>query len=190
MPSFDSVATRAILFSGHMIDAPGRPQPRFPPALEGRAAAAIARALDWIGVHETDVGVSSAACGGDILFAEALRNRGIPIRIYLPFDEPTFLKHSVDFANHRWPERYRAVVARATLLIAPEVLGALPKDTDPYERTNEWMLAEARRIAGARVSFIALWNGEGGDGPGGTKHMMDAVRSNGGAVDWIDIRRL
>ena len=127
---------------------------------------------------------------GRRLFAEALRNRGIPIRLYLPFDEPTFLKHSVDFANHRWPERYRAVVARATLLIAPEVLGALPKGTDPYERTNEWMLAEARRIAGARVSFIALWNGEGGDGPGRTKHMMDAVRSNGGAVDWIDIRRL
>ncbi|ENO83944.1 hypothetical protein C667_24449, partial [Thauera phenylacetica B4P] len=33
---------RVILFSGHMIDAPGRAEPRFPPALAPAAAAHIA----------------------------------------------------------------------------------------------------------------------------------------------------
>jgi hypothetical protein len=52
------------------------------------------------------------------------------------------------------------------------------------------MLDEARRIAGDGVAFICVWNGEGGDGPGGTKHMMDVVRAAGGDVHWVDIRAL
>jgi hypothetical protein len=27
-----------------------------------------------------------------------------------------------------------------------------------------------------RVSFVTLWNGEPGDGPGGTEHMVELVR--------------
>jgi hypothetical protein len=108
----------------------------------------------------------------------------------LPFDESTFLEKSVNFADDRWPERYRAVVAQAQLFIAPDVLGALPDGVDPFERANLWMLEEAQRIGSAAVSFICVWNGEGGDGPGGTKHMIDAVRDFGGEVNWIDIRKL
>jgi len=40
------------------------------------------------------------------------------------------------------------------------------------------------------VSFVCLWNGEGGDGPGGTQHMIARVRERGGSVHWIDIRTL
>ena len=184
------MAPRALLFSGHMIDAPGRSRPRFPPVLEPAVATAIQHALDRLRPRVGDVAISSAACGGDLLFAEAVLDRSVPLRIYLPFDEPTFLEKSVNFADDRWPERYRAVVAQAILFIAPEVLGALPDGTDPFERTNLWMLEEARRIGGAGVSFICVWNGEGGDGPGGTKHMIDAVRQIGGTVEWIDIRKL
>ena len=36
---------KAVLFSGHMIDAPGREKPRFPPDKEPVAAGAIASAL-------------------------------------------------------------------------------------------------------------------------------------------------
>ncbi len=182
--------TRAILFSGHMIDAPGRREPRFPPSCEHAVALAIRDAIDRLRPRRGDVGICSGACGGDILFAETMLGRGLPLRVYLPFDESTFLEKSVNFADDRWPDRYRAVVAQAELVIAPEVLGDLPPGVDPYERTNLWMLDEARRIGGADISFICVWNGEGGDGPGGTKHMMDAVRASGGDVDWIDIRKL
>jgi hypothetical protein len=173
-----------------MIDAPSRSRPRFPPALEPAVNAAIQHSIDRIRPRRADVAVCSGACGGDILFAEAMLARGAEVRIYLPFDEATFLDASVNFADDRWPQRYRDVVAQAQLFIAPDVLGPLPDGVDPFERANLWMLDEARRIGGSAVSFICLWNGEGGDGPGGTKHMIDAVRDAGGDVDWIDIRKL
>jgi hypothetical protein len=185
-----TTVTRILLFSGHMIDAPDRTSPRFPPALEPAVDTAIQHAIDRLQPGRGDVAICSGACGGDILFAEAVLRRGMPLRIYLPLDESTFLETSVHFADDRWPERYRAVVAHAQRFLAPEVLGALPDGADPYERANMWMLEEARRIGGTAVSFICVWNGEGGDGPGGTQHMIDAVRESGGDVDWIDIRQL
>jgi hypothetical protein len=181
---------RVLLFSGHMIDAPDRPTPRFPPALEPAVARAIQTELDRLAVGPPDVTVSSAACGGDLLFAEAALGRGARTKIYLPFDERTFLDASVSFADHAWPERFRAVLARSECHLAPDELGPLPRDEDPFERVNLWMLDEARRLVPGNVVFICVWNGAGGDGPGGTKHMMDAVRSQGGQAVWIDIRRL
>jgi len=86
--------------------------------------------------------------------------------------------------------RYRAVIARAQRFVAPEVLGPLSGGVDPYERANLWMLDEAERIGAGNVSFVCLWNGEGGDGPGGTQHMIARVRERGGSVHWIDIRTL
>ena len=187
----DNGDARAILFSGHMIDAPGRDPPRFPPTLEPAAKRAIGTALDRMGVRSGDAAISSAACGGDLLFAEAVLARGATLRIYLPFDERTFLEKSVAFAGDAWVSRYRDAVAKAgATLIATDVLGPLREGQDPYERTNVWMLDEAERMARRRMSFICLWNGEGGDGPGGTKHMIEAVRERGGDVDWIDIRKL
>jgi hypothetical protein len=85
-----TTVTRAILFSGHMIDAPDRTSPRFPPALEPAVDTAIQHAIDRLQPDRGDVAVCSGACGGDILFAEAMLDRGVPLRIYLPFDEPTF----------------------------------------------------------------------------------------------------
>lgn len=181
---------RVLLFSGHMIDAPGRPKPRFPAALEGAVANAIGAEIDALGASPADMAITSGACGGDILFAELMLDRRVPTRIYLPFEEPTFLEKSVNFANERWPQRYHAVVARSTRFIATQILGPLPEGADPYERTNLWMVDEARDTGGDNIVLICLWDGKGGDGPGGTKHMMDAVRQNGGNVRWIDIRRI
>jgi len=181
---------RALLFSGHMIDTVGRSSPRFPPALAPRVADAIRAKLTHLSAGGNDIAISSAACGSDILFAEAALERGVPLRIYLPFDEGQFIERSVNFANSDWPERYRAVVAHSQLFIATRELGALPPGNDAFERINLWMLNEAHAISGSNIVFICVWNGEEGDGPGGTRHMMDLVRRAGGVAHWIDIRRI
>jgi hypothetical protein len=181
---------KVALFSGHMIDAPGRETPRFPPDKEPIAARAIAEALAELGVGPADLAICGGACGGDLLFAEAALGRGVRLELYIPFDEPTFLEKSVDFADRDWHARYIAAKAPAVLHVAPSDLGPIREGEDAYERNNRWMLDSALRFGADKVDFICLWNGEGGDGPGGTRHMMDAVRNRGGRTRWLDTTKL
>ena len=181
-----------FLFSGHMIDAPDRKRPRFPPDKAPIAAAAIAAKLDELGADRGDRGVCGAACGGDLLFAEAALRRGLALDIHLPLREPEFLRSSVDFADADWRARYFAVTRdpAVSVVAAPDALGPLAPNADPYERTNLWMLEAATRWGSERVHFICLWNGEGGDGPGGTRHMWDQVVKRSGAAHWLDTTKL
>ena len=178
------------LFSGHMIDAPGRAAPRFPPDKEPIAAAAIAAALADLGAGPDDLAICGGACGGDLLFAEAALARGARLELYIPFEEPRFLEKSVDFANRDWRARFVAAKARGVLHVAPRELGATSKGEDPYERNNRRMLDAALRFGPDKVTFLCLWNGEGGDGPGGTRHMMEEVRKRGGRALWLDTKNL
>jgi hypothetical protein len=179
-----------VLFSGHMIDAHDRRTPRFPPDKEPVAAAAIARTLAEIGVTEGDLAICGGACGGDLLFAEACLAHDMRLELYIPFDEPTFLANSVDFANANWHDRYFAAKSRATLHVMPDELGPLPANDNPYERNNLWMLESAARFGGDRIVFICLWNGQGGDGPGGAQHFLEEARRKTTRIYWLDTRQL
>jgi hypothetical protein len=181
---------KVVLFSGHMIDAPERAKPRFPPDKEAVAARAIASALADLNLGSSDLAIGGGACGGDLLLAEAALACGAPLELYIPFEEPTFLEKSVDFADRDWRARFLAAKAGADLHIAPRELGPTPEGEDPYERNNRWMLDAALRFGPDKVDFVCLWNGEGGDGPGGTKHMMEEVRNKGGRTTWLDTTKL
>jgi hypothetical protein len=186
----DGSPRKAVLFSGHMIDAPGREKPRFPPDKEPIAARAIASALADLDVGPGDLSICGGACGGDLLFAEAALARGARLELYIPFEEPTFLEKSVDFAGGDWRARFFAAKARGVLHVAPRELGPPQEGEDPYERNNRWMMDAALRFGADKVDFVCLWNGEGGDGPGGTKHMMEEVRGKGGRTTWLDTTKL
>jgi hypothetical protein len=184
------IPRKVLLFSGHMIDAPGRPQPRFPADKEAVATEAIASVLDRIHAQPGDLAICGGACGGDLLFAEAALARRLRLEIYIPFAEPRFLLESVDFADADWRRRFFEVKSQASLHVMPEELGPPPGNDDPYERDNLWMLEAAMRFGSKNVDFICLWNGEGGDGPGGTQHLMKEVQIKGGRIYWLDTRQL
>ena len=186
----DQPPNSVLLFSGHMIDAPDRKAPRFPPEKEGVAAAAIAKTLAEIGARRGDLAICGGACGGDLLFAESCLARGMRLELYIPFDEPTFLAYSVDFADADWHKRYLAAKSAATLHVMPDELGPLPRDENPYERNNRWMLDSAARFGGEKIAFICLWNGQGGDGPGGAHHFMDEAARRTKRIFWLDTRKL
>ena len=175
---------KVFLFSGHMIDAPGRAEPRFPPEKEGAAARAMAQKLDELGAMPGDLALCGGACGGDLLFAEACLQRGLRVEIRIPFQEPEFLQKSVTFANGAWLERYYAVKGHdhTTVLVMPDELGALPVKANAYERDNLWQLYSALSWGAERVRFLCLWNRKGGDGPGGTRNMHDEVLKRSGKV--------
>jgi hypothetical protein len=181
---------KVVLFSGHMIDASNREKPRFPADKEPTAAQAITDALADLYVGPDDLCICGAACGGDLLFAEAALARSACVELYIPFDEITFLEKSVDFANKDWRARFFAAKARSALHIAADELGPTRDGEDPYERNNRWMLDAASRFGADRVDLVCLWNGEAGDGPGGARHMMEEVRGKGGSAVWIDTRKL
>ncbi|HRP98140.1 MAG TPA: hypothetical protein PL143_18030 [Rhodocyclaceae bacterium] len=189
-----SVPRQVFLFSGHMVDAPGRATPRFPADKVPQAARRIAAALDAFAAGPPDLALAQGASGGDILFLEACRARGVHIRLMLPFPEPEFIACSILPASDgpRWRERYRAV--RHTLAEPPTIMTDAPaRDEDgrgPFERCNLWLLETALSWGVARLRFICLWDGTAGDGPGGTAFMVDEVRRRGGHVTWIDTRTL
>ena len=179
---------QVFLFSGHMIDAPDRKDPRFPPDKEPIAAKAIADRLDALGAGAEDLAICSGACGGDLLFAEACLARGSRLELRIPFDEPIFLRNSVAFAPGNWTDRFYQVKAnpKTKLLVMPDELGPTPKEANPYARDNLWQLYAALSWGPDKVRFICLWNRKGGDGPGGTEHMYETVQKYSGRVYVLD----
>jgi hypothetical protein len=180
---------KVLLFSGHMIDAPGRREARFPANKEPIAANAIAEMFIRIDAGPADLAICGGACGGDLLFAEASIRRGSRLELYIPFDESTFLAKSVDFADANWHSRFLAAKSQATLHVMADERPLLAGE-DPYERNNLWMLESAARFGTEKIDFICLWNGRGGDGPGGTQHLMEEVRRRGGRTHWLDTTQL
>jgi tetratricopeptide (TPR) repeat protein len=186
---------QVFLFSGHMIDAPGRTPPRFPPEQESVASQRIAEALDRLGAGPEDLALTQGACGGDLLFTEACQQRGVRVHWLQPFREPDFIQKSVVQVDQLWRARYLDAKAKlaAPIRSAPDELGAPPPNAEPgypYERCNLWLLYTALACGVDKVRFVCLWNGGGGDGPGGTAHMYNEVKRRTGHVTWIDIRQI
>jgi len=100
---------RVAAFTGHMLDMPGRSPARFPAGLE----AAVARELG-ARIDASNIGFAycSAACGGDLLFIEALLARGAEVHVILPFERADFIATSVAFAGMNWVERFERALAR------------------------------------------------------------------------------
>jgi tetratricopeptide (TPR) repeat protein len=182
---------QVLLFSGHRVDQPGRQPPRFPADKAEIAAQKIADALAQLAAGPDDLALCQAASGGDLLFLEACQQRGVRCQVLLPFPEPEFIEHSIlpSEDGNAWRERFYKVKDQLKdMRIMPVELGPLPKGVDAFERCNLWLLYTALAWGVNKVRFVCLWNGAGGDGPGGTEHMYNEVKRRTGRVTWIDTR--
>ena len=186
---------QVILFSGHMMDRPGRNPPRFPPAKLGAAAQCIAAELDHFGAGPNDLALSQAAAGGDLLFLEACLKRGVRCQVLLPFEEAEFLRRSVlpCELGEQWRERYLTIREKLDrqdqvegLRIMPSTVESGAEQGNPFERCNLWLLNTALGWGPERLRCLTLWDGGGGDGPGGTAHMVKEVRRRTDQVRCID----
>lgn len=188
------VPRKVFLFSGHMVDAPDRPKPRFPADKVPIATSAMGKALDQLEAGEGDLALTQGASGGDLIFCEACLDRGVRVQLLMPLEEPEFIERSVlpSADGEAWRQRYFAVKARLEdpLRIMPDELGPLPKGANAFERCNIWLLSTALAHGIDKVRFISLWDGGGSDGPGGTAHMYNEVKRRTGQVTWLDTRKL
>jgi len=178
-----------FLFAGHMIDQVDRLEPRFPPAMEDEAREKIEAILDKLEANDNDLAITpGAACGGDILFIEACLKRGMKVETYLPFHEARFIEESVRFAQNSWVERFHQIRQHpnVTFRLQPERVGPVPAGDNVFERNVRWALYSTLVYDIERVRLIVLWDGKGGDGPGGTGHMVREVHQLGGIVQHLD----
>lgn len=182
-----SAATpRAIAFSGHMIDAPGRATPRFPARLERAVRAAIDRAVFELIPAE---GFAQAACGADILFCEALLGRGQEVNIVLPFAFDDFISQSVALAGQGWVSRFERVMAAATTTTyAPDG----PYDGDPNMFADASDLIQSLALARADVlgtpaHLLAVADVSQPGATGGTLATLGAWKATGRPYTVIDL---
>jgi class 3 adenylate cyclase/tetratricopeptide (TPR) repeat protein len=172
-----------VVFTGHLIDAPDRPHARFPASSE-RAVFDLIK--HYVGDARVKVGFSSAACGADILFLEAMLELGAEINIVLPSDADSFVQESVlPGGNNHWVERFERVVkaAKQVLLVSQH-----PATEVYLAYTNVLMFglakARARGIEG-QMRALAVWDGLPGAG-GGTASAIARWRSCGQPVQAIN----
>jgi len=182
---------RVLLFSGHMVDRPDRMVPRLPAARVPAARHGIGAELQRLRIGAGDRAITSAASGGDLLFAQSCLAHGAHVEIYLPYARERFLQTSVLPAGTEWLHVFDAVLtdARTELHVLPEAQDDV-EGGNAYARCNLVMLQRALDLAGSDVDLVCLWDGGTGDGPGGTEHMVSEVRRRGGRVHWIDTRTL
>ena len=157
-----------VIFTGHMIDRPGRARPRFAAHLAPRVAQSLSEELERVGAVD---GFASAACGGDILFLEALLARGARAHVVLPCAVESFRRDCVDvIPGSDWGSRFDRILGTATTV---EVLGEQYASDNAMasECCYRVMIGLAARSAEEKREeplVIALWDGTPGDAAGGT----------------------
>jgi len=180
-----------VVFAGHRIDAPDRPAPRFPPALEPAVARALAERLATL---DARIGFASAANGADLLFLEALRARGGDVHVVLPYDREQFRMDQVEAgaglgAGSDWGERYGRILAQAAEVVAASEQST-PVGPAVFEYANTllygWAKLWAQQLDTALVP-VAVWDGKPGDGPGGTAAAVARWQALGHRVEIIDL---
>ena len=178
---------RVVVFSGHLIDRPGRAHPRFPPALEPAVRDAIRARLRGLDVG---FGYASAGCGADILFLECLAEVNAEAHIVLPYDREPFRVDSVDIVpGADWGARYDRLLQSAS-----EVVAASDERIGTGSMSYEYGFLMLDGAAGVKADeldtelvALAVWDGESGDGPGGTASSVERWRRAGRRVEIIDI---
>lgn len=178
---------QVVVFCGHLIDAPGRSFPRFPPALETDIRQALGARLQGSNVG---FGYASAGCGSDILFLETIRELGAEMHIVLPYNRYQFRRDSVDIVpNADWVERYEQLLEQAA-----EVTTASDERLAGGAMSYEYGFLLLDGMAGLRAAeletgllSLAVWDGSPGDGPGGTAASVAKWRAAGRRVEIIHI---
>jgi class 3 adenylate cyclase len=161
---------RVAIFAGHVVDQPGRAPDRFPESLVPRVQEEIEA---WLEREDVRIGFSSAACGSDLLFVEALLKRGGEAHVILPFAPGVFRETSVAIGGETWVKRYERVLERSIVETVSE--RPLRFGEVAYDHANQFLHGRAIMHA-ARLSTdllrLAVWDGHGGDGPGGTNDVV------------------
>lgn len=176
-----------VVFTGHMIDAPGRAQPRFPPQMEDAVRAQVRETLERL---RPVAAYGSAACGADIICLECVQELGGELHIVLPFPADKFREESVDLhPDGHWGERFERLLecAHDVLVISER---PPPSNASTFEYANLIMTGLARlraQVLDTQLHGLAVWDGSGGGDAGGTGSVVEMWRRDDVPVERIEL---
>jgi class 3 adenylate cyclase len=177
-----------ILFTGHMVDRPGRALPRFPVQMQEKVARAIEEELE--AARAVD-GFSSAACGGDILFLEAMIARHGKTHITLPCSVDAFRQDCADvIPGGDWGNRFDRILqtAASVEILGDEYASDNAAASDCCNRIMVGLAELCARSKGEEPLVLALWDGKPGDAlVGGTHSTVQFCLQNGFKVRCMSI---
>ncbi len=170
-----------VVFSGHLLDEPGRATPRFPANAEPVVRDALRQQLlQW----KAGFGYSSAAAGADIIFCELLLELEAKVNLVLPCSVEAFKRQSVNYAGPDWEKRFHHVLANSNSVAIANPTGFSTQGASPIE------LVYASRIATGLASLqaqaldldlraLAVWDGVDHRRPGGTASQIRDWKQQG-----------
>ena len=171
-----------IALAGRRVDAADAASPRFPL----RNVPMVERRLDELFEREAALGlVASAACGADLVAAEAAGRRGIRRRVVLPFDRERFRATSVTDRPGDWGPLYDRMLAQLDPGGDVVTLDGGREEGDAYLAANGAILDEAATLAhasGDQVLAVLVWEGAPRDGDDVTAAFGAEARRRGWRV--------
>ena len=177
--------SQIILFSGHMIDRPGRLKPSFTEQGTSTVTREILKQLTEIDRSKSTLGLAGGACGGDIIFHELCMSLGIATEIYLPKSINEFKHESVAYAGNSWIERFDRLLDNLPFKILDSSQSST--EINVWQQANTWMINDAMKMGNNQFTLMALWDHEKGDGKGGTADIIDICSTLKQKIKIIDL---
>ena len=187
-----ALPSHVVLFTGHRLDASGRRPARFPREC---VKAATDEIREYVRELQPTLGIAALASGGDMVFHAVCTELGVPSVVRLVMPPGPFVNASVadaggDIVDAFWGQlNAKQAEGRVATLSEGEELPVWLRrkpDYSVWQRANLWMLEEALSLNPHRLTVLALWNGKEGDGPGGTKDLIERAKAAGATPMIID----
>lgn len=174
-----SKARRAAPSEPLRVGVTGHRPNRLPETAWGRIRADLAQVMAEIEAENPGrrpVLLSGLAEGADRLAAFVALGRGWWLHAILAFHRTRFEQ---DFPLHAAVGEFRALLAAATELTEPGRKAHIGKPPE------DGYAAAGRRLLARSDVLIAVWDGEGSRGKGGTVEVIEQARQNGTPVIWV-----
>jgi class 3 adenylate cyclase len=174
-----------VTYTGHMIDAKGRADSRFPPEIESAVHENIYRRMERL---KPVAAYGSAACGADILCLECMQELGGELHIVLPFGPDAFRTQSVDLRPEgNWGERFERLLDNAKeVLVISQRPPPIGESIFEYNNLILTGLAKLRaQMLDTELHGIAVWDGRPAAGEGGTGSIVSLWRDSGIPMDHV-----
>jgi tetratricopeptide (TPR) repeat protein len=184
---------KGYIFSGYMVDYPGKDVKAFPAEKESHIRQEIRKKLEDLGAQEDDRAfVGGLSAGSEIIFAETCIEMKLHVKAFIPLPEQMYIQKFVAPAGEAWIERFYKLRSNPLVddIFQIENVGLPKEGDDPYKRNNRWTLYSSLKYGVDNVCLIALWDGKNSASKDRdirlVNHMIEMMRDTGGRIEQIN----